>query len=104
MGGMRRRADVQAMLLLLAGWAVMDADSNRRGRRPVLGSPSAHGAVHKVVRLGGGSAWSWLLVLCLFGRPGSGCRVLAVGTGSVAVVVVGAVVADYRSRTSAVPC
>lgn len=51
-----------------------------------------------------------VLVLCLFGRPGSGCRVLAVGSGSVALVGVGLVVVDvdvsralYRSQTSAVP-
>lgn len=91
------------------GCAVINADSNRRGRRPVLYSASVHDACSQ----GGPARWGsapgrGCLVLCLFGRPGSGCRVLAVGSGSVALVI--AVVdvdvsrAVCRSQTSAVPC
>lgn len=77
-----------------AGWlAVTNADSNRKGRRPVLGLVSAHGVVRKTAQLGEDGGWlvrrRWCC--CLFDRPGSGYRILAVGNGSVAVAVVGVV-------------
>lgn len=103
MGGRRRRAAVQAMMLLLAG---LGCDQCRLEQERQASCPRPSFSTWRCSRGGParwGSAWSLLLVLCLFGLPGSGCRVLAVGNGSVAVVVSGRNCADYRTETSAVP-